>query len=212
MTMGLSTLMLTHADPGAFDLAKRLDGLPLALATAGAFLASTTISCTEYRNLYESMWMQISDANTGQLPEYPQRTLSTTWSISLSHVRAQDPDAAKLLEFMAFLSPRDVWYELLKAGATAELPWLMSVTQDQLHFQRAMSLLHASCLIEVANNSYQIHPCLHDWIVQLLPKNPERASFVAAMMCIKGSVFDEDSPRYSAQRYRLSNHVVSTLR
>lgn len=42
-------------DKDAVNLADRLEGLPLALATAGTYLASANISRGEYLELYMSM-------------------------------------------------------------------------------------------------------------------------------------------------------------
>jgi len=100
----------------------RLSGLPLALATAGTFLASADISCGGYLDLYESMWTDLVGADSEELMEYEERTLSSTWTISLNQVQRQNKDAAELLKFLAFLSPHDIWYELIKAGAVTMCP------------------------------------------------------------------------------------------
>jgi hypothetical protein len=41
-------------DPDALRLARELDGLPLALARAGAYLDQTAIGFSEYLNLYKA--------------------------------------------------------------------------------------------------------------------------------------------------------------
>ncbi|EQB54037.1 hypothetical protein CGLO_06170 [Colletotrichum gloeosporioides Cg-14] len=45
-------------DPGSRLLAEKLDGLPLALATAGAYLNKVTTSSTEYIQMYEISWLR----------------------------------------------------------------------------------------------------------------------------------------------------------
>ena len=50
------TLML---DPDAVKLAKELDGLPLALATAGAYLDQAAISFSDYLQLYKVSWTKL---------------------------------------------------------------------------------------------------------------------------------------------------------
>lgn len=42
------------ADPDAIALVKELDGLPLALSTAGAYLEHVTTSFSEYLRLYKA--------------------------------------------------------------------------------------------------------------------------------------------------------------
>jgi len=46
-------LRLHLTDPNAVILAEKLDGLPLALATAGVYLDQVTTSFTAYLRLYE---------------------------------------------------------------------------------------------------------------------------------------------------------------
>ncbi|KAJ9656257.1 hypothetical protein H2198_005108 [Neophaeococcomyces mojaviensis] len=115
-------------DRGALDLARWLGGLPLALATAETYLASPDVSCSEYLDLYESLWMMLVGGDSEGLMEYEDRTLASTWTISVNQVRAQNEDAAELLKFLAFLSPQDIWYELIKAGAADEVPWTRRIT------------------------------------------------------------------------------------
>jgi predicted ATPase len=69
----------------AADLARRLDGLPLALATAGAYLEQVAMTCGEYLQLYHESWLQLYQ-DTPQLPSYNQ-TLYSTWNISYRHIQ-----------------------------------------------------------------------------------------------------------------------------
>ncbi|KAF4418763.1 Kinesin light chain [Colletotrichum fructicola] len=79
-------------DPDATVLAKKLDGLPLALATAGAYLDQVEESpgLTEY-----------------------DHTLYTTWDISLRHIQLQNQNAADLLRLWAYFDNHDVWLGIL---------------------------------------------------------------------------------------------------
>jgi hypothetical protein len=61
------------ADPDARELVKRLDGHPLALATAGAFLSQSSVSFAKYLQQYEAKWKVID--NPTELSDYPSRTL-----------------------------------------------------------------------------------------------------------------------------------------
>lgn len=72
--------------------------------------------------------MMLVGGDSEGLMEYEDRTLASTWTISVNQVRAQNEDAAELLKFLAFLSPQDIWYELIKAGAADEVPWTRRIT------------------------------------------------------------------------------------
>ena len=188
-------------------MAGRLGGLPLALATTGTYLGRTTISCGEYLEMYESAWVDLVGPDTEELVEYEARTMSSTWTISLNHVRSQNEDAAELLTFLAYLGNQDIWYELIKAGASDEVPWMGRVTESKIHFQRAMSKLHNYSLVDVVAGSYQVHPCLHDWLVQSLNTPPQAILFINALTCVADSVQNSWSPRYWMTNRRLLEHA-----
>jgi hypothetical protein len=52
-------------DPDAVKLATELDGLPLALATAGAYLDQTGIGFSGYLRLYKASWAKLLETRTG---------------------------------------------------------------------------------------------------------------------------------------------------
>src|SRR5271155_4175385 len=97
-------------------LASRLDGLPLALATAGTYLSQTADSFGEYLQLYNSSWNNLAQYSNAPL-DYEDRTLYSTWNLSFTQIQAQNPAAAEMLRLMAYLDNQDLWYELFQAGA-----------------------------------------------------------------------------------------------
>ena len=151
--------------------------------------------------------MDLVGADTEELLEYEARTMSSTWNISLDQVRSQDGDAAELLTFLAYLSNRDIWYDLIRAGAHDDVPWMRCVTKSKIHFQRAISKLRDYNLVDVAAGSYQIHPCLHDWLAESLNTPPKSLLFITALACIANSVGDESSPQFWVTGRRLLEHA-----
>ncbi|KAG4427041.1 hypothetical protein IFR05_017476, partial [Cadophora sp. M221] len=73
-----------RSDPDAIMLAKELDGLPLALATAGAYLDQVAVSLSDYLRLYQQSWVQLQESSP-ELDSYEDRTLYSTWQISFDH-------------------------------------------------------------------------------------------------------------------------------
>src|SRR5262245_39853495 len=57
------------ADPDAIALAKELDGLPLALSIAGAYLEHVTTSFSDYLRLYKASWLKLQTTSP-QLSSY----------------------------------------------------------------------------------------------------------------------------------------------
>jgi len=102
-----------NLDPNAIELAKELDGLPLAIATAGAYLDQVTISLSAYLRLYKESWMQLQYSSP-EVNSYENRTLYSTWQISFDHIKQQNDFSAKLLYFWAYFDSQDLWLELLQ--------------------------------------------------------------------------------------------------
>ncbi|KAK6364242.1 hypothetical protein LTS17_012413 [Exophiala oligosperma] len=195
-------------DKDASALAERLSGLPLALATAGSFLRSAPdISCGEYLTLYESTWADLVGTDVEERLVFESRPMESTWSISLQQVSNENEDAASLLRFFAYLGSHDIWYDLIHAAASDEVPWLRRVTESKLHFRRAMSKLYDYSLVDIVGNSFQLHPCLHDWLVASFTKSPERLLFIAALTSIAYKVHQDSTPNFWIANRRLFEHV-----
>jgi hypothetical protein len=78
-------------------LAKELDGLPLALATAGAYLDQVAISFADYLRLYKASWLKLQRTSP-ELSSYKDRALYSTWQLSLNHIKRQNELSAQLLQ------------------------------------------------------------------------------------------------------------------
>ena len=77
-----------------------LDGLPLAIAQAGAYLQESGVGVRTYLKIYEQQWkelMESGDRNDAPLQDYPNRSVWTTWTISYNAVQKKDKNAANLL-------------------------------------------------------------------------------------------------------------------
>ena len=156
-------------------LARRLDGLPLALATAGAYLDQVTISVAEYLRLYDTSWREIHESDVG-LDSYEDRTLYSTWHISYDRIEKHNKLAAHLLRLWCYFSNRDLWYELLSAGRSNAIPWIQELTSSLHVFSQAMRILCDYGLVEgemllrdnVDSAGYSIHSCVHSWVIHAL--------------------------------------------
>lgn len=80
---------------------ERLADLPLALATAGAYLLKTTATFRQYLEVYERRF-NVNPRRPTQLQEYPDRTLYTTWNLTYSRLEQEDELAARTLRLLAY--------------------------------------------------------------------------------------------------------------
>jgi hypothetical protein len=142
----------------------------LALATAGSYLGQSADSVDEYLYAYEEYWDELDDT-AEELVEYEDRTLFSTWNLSLVHVRAQYPDVAELLRLLAYFGNEGISYDLLQAGKESGFEWLSSLTVNQRQSSRAMARLHDYSLVEMSEGSYYLYTCVHDWTLQVLNRD-----------------------------------------
>jgi tetratricopeptide (TPR) repeat protein len=185
----------------------RLDGLPLALATAGSYLSQTTGTFGDYLQLYEDRLEELEQNSEGLL-EYDDRRLWTTWVISLKQIESHDPEAVKLMQLLAYFDNQDIWYGLLRPGGDYGLPWLSDVVRNEIRFNRAMAKLHDYSLIDVRLGSYSIHACLHDWALGFLNCDLNSVLYGAAVHCVALNVLVAGSPGSHMGNRRLLQHAI----
>ena len=197
------------------DLARRLDGLPLALATAGAFLKHSPLSPRQYLDNYDEKW-NVLRRTAVDLPEYRDRTLYVTWDMSFEQVQRQDQrqgtDAAQLMKLLAYFDHQDVWYGLLHAGIGPGRPtWFINLASDQVVFETTMRVLADFCLVEAhaTTGSYNLHTCVHDWTLNSLNQAVDAELYNLAFRCVlepvNGDVSDE---LVAIQNRRLVPHAI----
>lgn len=73
-------------DPSAIKLIKELDGLPLALSTAGAYLEHVSMTLSDYLWLYKALWLNLQTMSP-PLESYEDRSLYTTWQITFDRIQ-----------------------------------------------------------------------------------------------------------------------------
>ncbi|KAJ5625973.1 protein kinase subdomain-containing protein [Penicillium lagena] len=139
------------SNPETLALANRLDGLPLAIAIAGAFMRETGTSITEYLQYYQESW---SDLQLQSNPErqYQQGNMLQTWMISYHEIQKRDPNAASLLLLLARFDNRDI-----------------CTISSELAFKVGVKILVGFSLLETKeqDRGYAIHPVVQDWCIHL---------------------------------------------
>ena len=100
----------------ARELARELDGLPLALEQAAAYIHETKAPFRRYLDGYRRRGLALLQARGPALGGYPESVVST-WAANFDTVQEQSPAAADVLRFSAFLAPDVIPFELLARGA-----------------------------------------------------------------------------------------------
>lgn len=124
-----------------------VDGLPLALDQAAAYVEENRCSLGDYHKLFQTRRAQLlKRRGSFSRRDYPD-TVATTWSLSFEQVEAADPIAANLLRVCAFLHSDFIPEEMIVAGATELGPLLQPIVDDTLRLDDAIGELRKYSLI-----------------------------------------------------------------
>jgi tetratricopeptide (TPR) repeat protein len=99
--------------PQALRLAELLDGLPLALEQAAAYISHTQISISEYLEIWEEECDSALSWYDEGVMQYPA-SLAVTWQSSFHQLA---PTAQALLRLVAHLAPDPIPLEMVETGA-----------------------------------------------------------------------------------------------
>jgi tetratricopeptide (TPR) repeat protein len=208
----------TYQDPDARKLADELDGLPLALATAGAYLHQVSTSLGDYLQLYRASWLRLQQ-KTPQLLSYEDRALYSTWNISLEHVKQQSELATKLLQLWAYFDNQDVWLELLQEGRHDGPEWFFELTEDPLTFNAAVRVLCDHALVEVdaafdgdskESRGYGMHSCVQAWTMHVVNETRDDGMARLALRCVGLHAPSRNAQQYWVTQQRLLRHANRT--
>jgi len=100
----------------ATEIVAVLDGLPLALDQAGAYIEETRCGLSRYLDLYAIRRKELL-LRRGRLPVDHPEPVATTWSLSFQKVEQESTAAADLLRLLAFFSPEAIPEEIITTGA-----------------------------------------------------------------------------------------------
>jgi tetratricopeptide (TPR) repeat protein len=99
----------------ALAISQAVDGLPLALDQAGAYMIEAPVDPAEYRELYESEGSELR-AHRGRLSD--RDSVERTFALALASVGAVNPAAGDLLRVCAFLGSEAIPEEIFLDGAS----------------------------------------------------------------------------------------------
>jgi tetratricopeptide (TPR) repeat protein len=153
-------------------LADELGDLPLALEQASAYIETTGISLTEYRELFQSLRKELWEDESPP-PDYLD-SVATTWSLAMEQVSQETQAAADLLNLCAFLAPDDISLELL-CGGIEQLPEPLATTaSDKLAMNRAIKVLKQYSLIATSGEFLSVHRLVQAVVRDRLGEDEEK--------------------------------------
>jgi tetratricopeptide (TPR) repeat protein len=130
----------------AKEISQEMDGLPLALDQAGAYIEETSCGLADYLDLYQKRGAALLKRRGGLVADHPE-PVATTWSLSFVRVEEKNPAAAELLRLCAYLAPDAIAEEILTQGAEYLGLVLGPVVSDAFLLGQAIEALRAYSLV-----------------------------------------------------------------
>lgn len=130
----------------AARIVKEIDGLPLAIVQAGAYIEETACSLQDYLSIYAANRKDLLAHRSQLLLDYPE-TVATTWALSFAQVKKESAAAADLLCLCAFLAPDAIPEEMLARGASELGPVLQATATDPPKLNEALRVLRRYSLV-----------------------------------------------------------------
>ena len=138
----------------ANDIAEAMGDLPLGLEQAAAFIVKAAISFEEFLVRFQSRSVEI--IKTGKPTGY-EKTIATTYSISIEKAKSEVLVSSDLLNLCAFLDPDKIPKALLIKGAGNLPEPLASAINDPLKLDNAIASLRRYSLINVTRDVLSIN-------------------------------------------------------
>ena len=166
--------------PDAEQLAEALDGLPLALEQAGAFLAHHDLTIGEYLEDFQAVKLDLFDLQEPEEGNY-EETVATTWEISFHKIGQASGAAVEALEACAFLAPDRIPLELFTTTEDRLGPHLGALARETTNSAISTKLIEPMTQYSLArfdneNREFSLHRLVQQVIHQRLQMSSRVAS------------------------------------
>jgi tetratricopeptide (TPR) repeat protein/transcriptional regulator with XRE-family HTH domain len=151
----------------AQELVTAMDGLPLALDQAGAYIEETSCSLGDYLKLFQTRQAQLL-GRRGEAPSDHPASVVATWSLSFEKVEQANPLASDLLRLCAFLHPDAIPEEILLQGITFLDKQSETKVADRFQLHEAMRTVSAYSLLRTQRGE---QTCSMHRLVQVVLRN-----------------------------------------
>ncbi|HEY6408874.1 MAG TPA: NB-ARC domain-containing protein, partial [Ktedonobacteraceae bacterium] len=213
-----------------------MDGLPLALDQAGAYIAAAKCSVSDFLHLSQTSHLRLLAEREAQA-NHPLSVVRT-FTLAFEQLQRSNPAAAELLRVCAFLAPEAIPVAFFIEGATHLSSTLESLASDPFQFNEAVKgcLTYSLLQRDAAARTVTVHRLVQavlkgslseevqrTWtarviraMAQLFPREKTRADYWQAcerllphaLACgTSGDLWDEDIP----ERIILISNVATYL-
>lgn len=158
----------------AREISQVMDGLPLALDQAGAYIEEMQCSLSEYLDLYQKRRRTLLKKRGNPGSDHPA-SVTTTFSLSFGKVRQTSPAAADLLRLCAFLAPDGIPEEIITEGASDLSRSLQALVEDPMKLNKAIGDLRKSSLMRRnSDQTLRVHRLVQAVLKDSINKRTQR--------------------------------------
>lgn len=207
------TQVLVRNRPGEDTAAERLvevmDGLPLALDQAGAYIEETKCTLGDYLQHYEQQHARFLDRRGTPSGDHPQ-SVAATFRLLWQRLQQEQPEAADLLCLCTFLHAEAIPEELFPAGASSHPERRL----DSAQFDLAIAVLRSFSLVQRQPETRQLS--LHRLVQVVLQEEmneQQRVGFQRRVVHLLNAAFPEITSRMGSETWgqceRLLPHILT---
>ncbi len=157
----------------AHTIAKEMDGLPLALDQAGAYIEEMECSVAQYLQDYSSRQMELLSQRSEDEASHPD-PVAVTWSLNVEQVAHNNPMSADLLACCAFLAPDNIPEAFFLEGAEELSPFFQSIKTKPFQLDQAIKDLRRFSLVDKKRESHSFS--MHRLVQAILKNSMDEAT------------------------------------
>ncbi|EUC41888.1 hypothetical protein COCMIDRAFT_105017 [Bipolaris oryzae ATCC 44560] len=195
-----------------------LDGLPLAIAQAGAYLQESEVELGEYLWLYDQKWGEVNNLVDVPLRNGSECIVWTTSAISYETIHDRHKATANLLLLWSFMDNKDLWHGLLAAACNRSIVaaamlsrWVGDIASSEVEFNVAMQRLSSYSLVDevteiTGTKGFTTHQLVQQWAYHSQNEVAKELSQLA-VVAVGWAVPESSTGDYNTLQHRLLPHA-----
>ncbi len=193
----------------AEKLVAAMEGMPLALDQAGAYIEETGCSVSAYLERYEQQRARLLDRRGVLGGDHP-RSVTATFLLASKRIEREQSAAADLLHVCVLLHAEAIPEELFVAGAAYLGPELASLATDPCQLDQAIAVLRSLSLVQrqPETRTLSMHRLLQAVLRERMSE-PEQAEWLRRVVAALNAVFPDVTHEAWGQCERLLPHVLT---
>jgi tetratricopeptide (TPR) repeat protein/transcriptional regulator with XRE-family HTH domain len=202
----LSNTLPLKETQAAQSIIEFMDGLPLALDQAGAYIEATRCSLQNYLHLLQTTQLRLLDERDAYA-DHPL-SVSKTFTLAFERLSQKSALAADLLTVCAFLGSDAIPETFFSEGAVYLGPTFEALAADPLQFNAAIKMLQAYSFVQrnTSTQTLTIHRLLQVVIKERMSEADQRM-WAIRVLCAMNQLFPWDE-KAQDDYWQIGKHLL----